>query len=232
MARGTQLSALVIMLRAELGRSESVAVGISDRPRLVRAINRAYASLAAEHDWPHLRKTFTRITLSAGSRYYDFPSDLDYDRVEDVKLWWNSEPQPISRGISIQDYSAYDSTAATPERSDPALKWDIRWTGSREQIEIWPVPASTQYLQFTGFIKTPRLVNDSDLCKLDDDLVVLFAAARLVKDKDESRLVLAEANDKLNQLKSNSQSSSDTVRYGLGPSEEKGPPAHITIRVN
>lgn len=228
MPRGTQFSALVTMLRDELGRSESVSVGLSDLPRLKNAINRVYQSLADEHDWPHLRKTFDKITLNAGQYYYDFPTDLNYDRVELTRIWWNATPHPINRGISLDDYIAFDTTAG--ERSDPVMKWDIRRTGASEQIEVWPIPASAQAIQFIGFIKTPKLINDIDVCLIDDYLVTLFAALRFLKDPKEKQLAQSEAQEKLQTLMSNTHAADDTIQLGL-----RRPAAHpftnVVVRV-
>src|SRR3546814_15776455 len=44
------------------------------------------------------------------------------------------------RGIRSEDYAAYDSAAG--ERVDPVLRWDVQFTGTTDQIEVWPIPAS------------------------------------------------------------------------------------------
>lgn len=217
MARGTQFLQLVTMLRDELGRSNSVAVGVDDLPSLKQTINRVYESLYDEYDWPHLRQVFPKITLGAGQRYYNLPAQLDYDRIEQAVVWYSGEPHQIIRGIGFEEYEGYDSEKG--ERSEPALRWDIRWTGAAEQLEIWPVPSSNdQKLQFTGITKFDRLVNDNDLCLLDDNLVVLFCAAELLarQKSQDARGKLEQAQQRLYRLKGRSQAGGRMIRMGLG----------------
>jgi len=228
MARGTQFSALTVMLRDELGRSDSPAVGVSDLPRLYNAINRVYAEIAVDYDWPHLRKTFSKITLNPGQQYYDFPSDLNYDRVEMARVWWLGTPKKVHKGITLDDYTAFDSTSGV--RADPVVKWDIRWTGTKEQIEVWPLPAGTSQLQFVGFISTPKLVAPADVCLVDDVLVTLFAALRFIKDPKEKQTATAEAQDRYAALKANTEAAGDSIQLGLGLSELT-PFKNVVIRV-
>lgn len=176
MARGESFLELQVMLREELGRSTDVSVGVDDLPGLKRQINKAYANLYISTDWPFLRRVFPRITLSAGQRYYDLPTDLNVERIEIVNAWWNGLPTPVERSIEFENYASYDSEA--DERSDPVISWDIRDDAGTAQIEVWPIPASNaQTLQIIGIRSAPKLVNNEDLCLLDDELVVLHAAA-------------------------------------------------------
>jgi hypothetical protein len=229
MARGAQFLTLVTMLRSDLGRSSSVAVGVDDVTRLKHELNKAYETLASKHDWSHLRKTFAKIPLSQGQQYYSFPSDLDFGRIEGAWVWWSDLPQPIERGITPTDYLAFDST--NDQRSDPAQKWDVRWTGSSEQIEIWPIPSTNdQDLQFLGQRKVTRLVNDIDICLLDDWLVVLWAAVNLVKE-DDKRSKMGEAQDRLDNVKAESNAEEPDINFATGP-EQRDPFKGVVLRVS
>lgn len=231
MARGTAFSELWESLRNDLGRSPDASVGVDDLPALKRTINRVYRALYIDNDWPHLRKVFA-VPLAAGQRYYDFPTGLDLERVEDCWVDWNAIRHQITRGIGIGDMNAFDSDASTPDRNDPPLKWDARWTGSTDQIEIWPIPATnTQILYIKGLQAAPKLVSDTDVCLLDDDLVVMFAAAALARrqksaDADE---MLSAARGYLSKLKHRGRAGAEPVRMGLGAAPS-GRPSHITIQ--
>jgi hypothetical protein len=226
-ARGTAFSELVIQLRNETGRSDDVNVGVDELPLLKQAINSAYITLYDDNDWPHLRKTFDRISLSAGSRYYDFPTGLNSERVETVAVWYNGEPHRVDRGISFEEYSLYSSE--DDERSDPVTRWDVRWTGTEDQIEVWPIPSSnTQKLQFTGIQSISRLVDDDDLCLLDDILVVKLAAAEILGEKG-GKIKLAQAQERLRKLKGRGHS---TSRYQLGLGDPGLSRPNITVRVS
>lgn len=217
MARGTQFLQLVTMLRAELGRSTSPALGVADVPTLKQVINRVYETLYEKPVWPHLRAEFAKITLSAGQRYYDMPALLNSDGVEKAVVWWSGEPYPLGKGIGFEEYAAYDSTI--DERNSPAAKWDIRWTGAADQIEIWPVPADDQQtLQFIGRTKFARLVNDADICRLDDNLVVLSAAAAIAvsRKSNDAAMFAGDAKMRFDDLLANGHATDDTTRMGLG----------------
>lgn len=230
MARGTQLLTLITMLRAELGRSTSPALGVADVPTLKQALNRAYETLYKK-DWQHLRREFAKITLSAGQRYYDLPTLLDSDRVEKAVVWWNGEPYPLCKGIGFEHFAAYDSTI--DERNSPAARWDIRFTGTVEQIEIWPVPADNQQtLQFIGKSKFTRLVNDIDTCRLDDNLVVLHAAARLAvaRKSNDASLFAADAKELLEELLSNAADTNEPANMA-GTMREPDVYTQVVVRV-
>ena len=245
MARGTQFSQLVYMLRAQIRRSTNVNVGVDDLPELKAAINSQYAQQWARFDWPFLDTYYPALQLNAGQRYYNLPGDLTYDRIKAVAVYFSGVPQRIERGITFEDYVLFDpdggsaagaftgeftqefNSAATGAYSDPVLRWDIRaGTASQEQLEVWPVPSSnSQFLRFWGYKASPYLVNDSDQCWLDDLLVVLYAAAGLLAlDESEprvglppaSQLKLKEADAYFAALTSNSAAARRTIALGQG----------------
>jgi len=233
MARGATLSQLISDLRDELRRLNTSSAAPDDVPSLTRTINHVYATVYAAHDWPHLFREFSRMTLNAGQRHYDFPTGLNPERIIAARLWWGNLPTPIERGITIDDYALYDPED-DDQRATPALKWDIRFTGSTEQIEVWPTPSdSTQKLQFFGITSIDPLVDLTDTCKLDSDLVVLYAAAELLDEKSpdkKAKLDLAKAL--LNQLKMRGTSGGEkTYQLGLGSGADAGKPYRSMIRV-
>jgi hypothetical protein len=233
MARGTQFLQLVTMLREELGRATDVSVGVSDVPELKRKLNRYYEQIYTDRDWPHLRRTFDRITLSAGERFYDLPEELDYERIERVVLWQNGIPIPLDRGITSEDYAGYDSVS--DERSSPVLKWDIRDVAGDPMVELWPMPSdNTQKIEFTGFVKFTRLVNDSDICLLDDNLVVGFAAAELLaKQESKNAKQVAEATAALyDRLTGRVKAAKGTSANFASPPATAMTPARVTVRVS
>lgn len=219
MARGTQFSQLVYMLRAELRRSVNVAVGVDDLPDLKQAINRQYAIQRIRYDWPFLNWHFN-LPLSAGQQYYGVPTistppigsqnttppppaatptnaavDMSTDHIKRVAVIFSGIPQPLDRGITFEDYALFDYEQSGA-MSDPVLKWDVRaGSASQTMIEVWPVPSSnTSYIKFFAGVRTPTLVNDADQCWLDDMLIVLYAAADcLALDMSEPRVGLPPA---------------------------------------
>jgi len=240
MARGTQFSQLVYMLRAEIRRSTNVNVGVDDLPELKQAINQNYAIQWARFDWPFLDKFYPALRLNAGQRYYTLPGGLTYDRIKAAAVYFSGVPQRVQRGITFEDYVLFDPDSgstlgasdggpwnATGAYSDPVLKWDIRaGNAGQEQLEVWPVPSSnSQFMRFWGYAASPYLVNDADQCWLDDMLVVLYSAAGLLAlDESEPRvglppaaqLKLKQADDYFASLISNASAGRRTVAMGQG----------------
>lgn len=229
MARGTQLLKLVEMLREEVNRATSVAVGNDDLPSLKNKLSRTQEVLYDEYDWPFLRQVFPAKPLQAGERYYDFPVGLNPDRIDDndhsdgpgVVVWYSNLPTPIQRGIGFNEYAIYNSDAGV--RQEPALAWDVRWTGTAEQIEIWPIPVSNSMtLQFKGIRTLRPLINDEHVCDLDDQLIVLFAAAEILARQGSASAptVAAVAKSRLARVKGRVKSGSKTYRMGMGEGEK------------
>lgn len=230
MAIGTSLGELVAMLKAETGRSMKVSAGVDETDALKHLLARQQRALYAAFDWPHLR-VMTYKPLVAGQRYYDMPADLNVDRVEAVALWWNGHPHEVERGIGFAEYASHDSDA--DERCDPVRRWDVRWTGFGTQVEVWPIPASNgMRLHWRGIRPLRPLVAESDTADLDDDLLVLFAAAKLLarqgsKDAPEA-MNLAQAH--FATLRGNSRGGSRSIVYGGGGSADRPARGRITIR--
>ena len=226
MARGVQLTQLVDDLRAETGRDSSVAAGRNELHSLKQRLARAQRTLYAAYDWPFLRVQAT-IPLQAGERYYDWPEEIDKDRLQEMQVKWNSTWYPVCRGISADDYNSYDSAA--DERNDPAQKWDIRTTGATlatqvEQIEVWPVPASNDaVLHLWGLRPLKALTSDSDVCDLDSDLIVLSLAAKMLgrQKSADAPLVQKQADDLWKKLTGNSQGGSGNISMRGGASAQK-----------
>jgi hypothetical protein len=228
-ARGTSFLTLLDMLRDEVGVSTNVGLGIDDLSKMKRHINRAYALVYDEKDWPHLRKVVDRSVLNAGQRLYDFPATVNYERVESLTGYIGSTPYPLAKGIGAAEYALVDSEE--DERADPVQKWDLRWSGTAPQIEVWPMPVSSdQKLEIIGTAAISRMVNDDDICVLDDELVVLHAAARILarSDSKDAKVAAAELGKRMSQMKARSSPASRTIMGG-GSAPVVSNRAHITI---
>lgn len=217
MARGDTLRQLISDLRDELRRANSPAASPDDVASLRVTINHVYATLVAANDWPFLQTMFPPITLNAGQRFYDMPEGLDVDRITTVNVEWSGDPNPVERGIGFPEYADYDPDL--DERTSPIMKWDIRFNpvAGKEQIEVWPLPdGTTQSLKFYGQYNCPRLVDDTDVCRLDGTLVVLYSAAELLpKDSPDKEAKLELAKELLRQLKLRGVSGGEK-RYQMG----------------
>lgn len=211
---GRQLIQLATDLRAEIGESLSPAQGVDRQPVLKYYLRRVQEMLYDGYDWPHLRMR-PEVKLQAGGRYYDFPDDFNFTNVEDVWLWGPSggRPYSIERGIGQEQFTVY----RPGQRTDPVQRWDMLWTGTETQIEVWPVPNVDGYiLQFVGKRNLRPLIADSDLADLDDIMIVLFAAAELMVKKHETqaRAKQSLAQDRLHRMRGRLQGGSKPIQLG------------------
>ena len=230
MARNTQLLRLVQMVREECGRSSSVGVGVDDLPSIKTKLKRTQELFYEKYDWPHLRQFFLREDMLAGERYYDPTDGVDFDRIEEMVIWYNGLAYPIERGIDFSHYNQYDSE--NDARSEPTRRWDVRWTGVREQIEFWPIPSTNdQKWQIRGIRQLRDLVADTDVADLDDQMLVLFVAAELLagKDSKSAGIVAESAKERLSTLIARQNATTRRYRVGMGetPIEPKG----VIVRV-
>lgn len=223
MARGTTLGELRSMLRAEARMHASPAATQSVHAAMNQTLQRVQRRLYADYDWPFLRKDFDK-TLSAGQRYYDFPDGLNVERIERVAVLWGSTWHVVERGIDpVQHYNQLNSD--DDQRSDPVMRWEPRVDN---QFEVWPLPASEQTLRFTGIRALGALIADDDVADLDDDLIVLYAAAEWAPDGLKEQK-LAEAVAHYRRLKARLRGGSDVMVLGGGLADEK--PAIRELRV-
>lgn len=198
MARGTTLGQLVNDLRIEVGLDPNPALSMNVDAQLRQKLRMEQERLYDEFDWPFLRITFD-LPLQAGERYYDVPATLNLERIEKVDYQWAGKWYPVNRHIGTDQYNIYDSDADL--RIEPAERWDVKDTGSGEQIEVWPIPPGDgNLLRFTGIRKLAPLLNDPDRADLDDQVLVLFAAAEQISDQKKAAEKRQKAVTRLHTL--------------------------------
>jgi len=198
--RGATLAQMVNDLRIEARFDPDPALSVNIVPLLKRTLVRTQEFLYDEFDWPFLRVT-RDINIEAGSRYYDFPDDLNLERVQRMDVLYGDQWRPVERRIDLDHYNAHDSD--TDQRLDPVQLWDVIDTGDAPQIEIWPVPATAGRIRLTGIRSLSSLVEDADRADLDDMMIVLYAAGEL----------LATAKDDLAEVKfSQAKARRDTMQ--------------------
>jgi len=218
---GTTLEALLLSLKARVGKSTRASVGSDYNETLKQRLRQAQNRLYERRMWPRLTVTGAVYT-QAGQRYYDIPDGINLDRIDDTAFYWNNEPRPLDRGIDFSHYAEHDSDLG--ERADPVLAWDVRWTGSETQIELWPLPATNnQAFRMFGMRPLRPLISEEDVCDLDDDLIVYHAAAEILANQGakNAELELRQAEKHFNHLGANSQAKSETITYGGGSQRSK-----------
>lgn len=216
MPRNARLGDVIEIVRDEARLSSNTSRGTDHRTSIVRKIKRVQYELADAWSWPfmQIQRSDATLTMSAGQRYYDFPSLLELDGTETLWTKFGSEWIPLGRGISPQDYNAQDSDADA--RADPPEKWDAY---GETQFEIWPMPASnlTDGLRFVGQKKLTDLVDDDSRLDLDDYLIALKVTAEILaaNGQKDAAVVLDAHNLRLRRLTSKLQARTG-ARMGLG----------------
>jgi len=182
MARGQTLLKLLDDLRAECRLSPNPAHNSQQRETQVRLLQRMQEWLYDDYNWPHLR--IERFFPSQrGQRYYGLPKDIALERILHLEVRFGTRWLPVGSGIEADCYAGIDSDGG--QQGWPVRRWRI-WEDDR--IELWPVPdqdAGTG-IGDDGSIKVVGIRNlrpfrdDTDVCDLDDRLIVLYAAAELL----------------------------------------------------
>lgn len=214
MARGTSLSALRDMLRAEVGASSNVALGVNTQDQFDHLLRRTQDRLWNDFAWPfgYIQRD---EQMEADGRYYAFDADIDFARIVSAEVKYDGIWTPLEYGISRNEYNQFDSDDG--ETNEPALRWN-HYEGN--QFEIWPVPSTAnQVVRFKAVKKLPPLISPADTAVLDDNLIVLFAAAEvLARSKAaDAQAKLAQATAHYNSLKGNAQKN-DRFIFGGGAS--------------
>lgn len=206
------------MLRSEIGASTNVSMGVNTLPHLKHILRRTQEKLWQDFDWQ-----FAWIErdeqLEGGQRYYAFDDDIDFERIRHAHVLYANTWREIRYGITPGDYN--QSNPDLGMRQDPPMKWR-HWEGN--QFEVWPVPASANCkIRFRAIKKLDPLISDSDRAELDDNLIVLFAAAELLaKNKSEDAgAKLQAAQTHYQKLKGNGQKTDVFTMGGGLPTERE-----------
>lgn len=227
MARGTQLSDLLRMLKGQLGLS--VQPNPAQDGELKELLSFAQMWLGREYMWPFLENRWD-VVVSPFTQYVDFPTvdqesdavDVDLDRMPLVEVLWTTQYKSVEYGIGSEQYNSMD--AAQGQYSDPIQRWRIvDELGVGNQFEVWPVPTQQQTVRFTGLRAVQPLEADTDKADLDDMLIVLCVAADKLTRAKQADAPLKTENFKrqLAILRMNSPSTDTTRMLGCGNQQRK-----------
>lgn len=197
MARNRTLLDILTSVRGEARLSLNPAHNISDRDAQIGLIQREQERLWADYDWPHLIVS-RYIPLVAGQRYYDTyeafndagetRTDLSFERLIDVSYFDGGRWREIDYGISDARRFQHDSHAG--DRAWPPRFWE---RNEEDGVEVWPLPAETGVfappafnmqgvLRLRGVRDLRRFADDDDRADLDDRLLTLFCAAKILSE--------------------------------------------------
>lgn len=222
MSRGRSLSQCVEGLQHECRLSTSTSRGIDNREFLKYVLRRAQELIYEENWWPFLRaeKASSKKEMAAGQRYYDFPTGINRDRIQQVWVEVGTgQWVPIDQGVGPDQYNAFNSDGDA--RADPVERWDYHGTA---QFEAWPMPASDGAdVWFEAMIPLPAFSVDADLAALDDHIIILRAAAEILagNNQKDANAKLQQSQDRIRRLLGNSGSNKRVVLGGAMPPGHK-----------
>ena len=230
MARGKTLLECLTALRTELRLSLNEASNVAVRDTHIAVLQRAQEQLAEEYTWPHLRvERFIRP--QDGQRYYDpagckkinqttgvleAAGDMVVDNIAFMWLRDGSVWRPLSPEIPNIAFDQFDSD--TGETSWPIERWRI---AEGDNIEFWPVPAQDgdedtfdNMVKMVGRRNLASFTQDSHQADIDDQILVLFAAAKLARDPKEAEKKLGEFRKRMFEIKANANPRRSFTPFG------------------
>lgn len=176
MPTGVQLQDLLRDLRAEAGHALSIAQGAATQETLSYLLRRTQEMLWVEYDWP-MRRAIRPLAVSTGTRYLDFPSDMDMTGIDRAVFQYSGTLQvPLEYGIDLCHYG--ELNPELPEDRGLPRRWDV--SADTGQIELWPVSDRAGTVVLDGQKALSPLVAQTDRCTLDSTLIVLRAAGEVL----------------------------------------------------
>lgn len=190
MSRGTTLSTLRSMLKAEIG--DFTGTNSNRDAVLNNLLSNMQKRLGVEHFWPFLERDWD-VVVPPNTQYVSLPtvtagnpevetSAINLDQLPTVKTLYTTQYWPVNYGIDEDEYNTFNF--ALGQTSDPIQRWRLATNPNEaadpNQFEVWPVASTQQTLRFRGERAIQQLVNDGDTADLDDMLIVLFCAAEIL----------------------------------------------------
>jgi hypothetical protein len=220
-------------LRAEIGaKMVPVSVDANQEDVYKAVLSRVYERLWNEFDWPHLRVEID-VSIPSATQYIELTANpasattLDFQRVNqawirkaavaapDEAYWY-----PMDYGIGPGHYNV--RSTAGDFRSLNWQQYVDPLDPNTQKFELWPVltfdASQRMDVRFYGIkqLTEPNLENAGDVLELDDNMVVLYAAAELLRRKnaDDADYKLAQAQQLYSKLKGQQNKSEPFILGG------------------
>jgi hypothetical protein len=153
-------------IQTRMGFGMSGQAGIVNSTLIDSAIRSAQEQLYMQYDFVELKAVHERQT-GAQQAFYDYPSDCNVERITSFSVLWSGRYVPLKEGITLGQRNTF--TNGIPSHYE-----------RREQLEIYPVPDTSDYTLRFEYIKTLKpLVNNNDRTSIPSELVFLHAMANV-----------------------------------------------------
>lgn len=217
--RGKTLGECLTGLRTELRLSLNPAHNVQVRDTHVAVLQRTQEWLWENYTWPHMRVE-RYLQPQTGQRFYDpagckkisqstgllvAAGDVTIDRLDSV-MWLRDGDvwMKVVPGINPADFNAYDSDAG--DTAWPICRWQI---AEGNNVEFWPVPNQNGntttlagMIRFSGVKSLGAFTDDTHTADLDDQAIILFAAAKLAPAKEKADFV-AQGQQRMRDIRAN-----------------------------
>ncbi len=235
MARGTTLSKLRLMLRAEIGQTLDTSASTQMDTAHNQLLSNKQQWFTAEYDWPFLEQRWdVNVTL----RYTNLPTNANtpggtalapnFERPMLVEAKFNNFWRELIEGIGSDEFNYLRSDDGVQQ--DPILRWrlasNVNEPTTPNQFEVWPIPVTSQPVRFTGQRVVQTLfdasasaaTNDARTADIDDLLLVYAVAADLLLGMESPRAqaMSSLASERFIRLRASYPSNNEPVVLGRG----------------
>jgi hypothetical protein len=189
------LGAVRSEIQIRLGFGMAGQAGIVNSPLIDSFIRSAQEQLAEQHDWLMKNVVYERPT-GTDQQFYDYPPNCAIDGIQSIETNWGGRYLKLTEGIEAHHRNL--SPGGPPARY-------MR----RDQIEIWPVPSSPDYLLRFNYNRTlGPLVESSDRLTIPSEIVFLhaLATAKAHYRQPDSEVIFNQLATLLNRMKSSHRS--------------------------
>lgn len=222
MARGQTLAVVRALLKAEIRDVQETNTALDTEYNYL--LSSKQQELASQWDWNFLRHDWD-LSCTAGGRYFDIPTSdvrgqavaINFERPLIVSRLYNSYYEPVQYGITLEDYNCREGAS---EAQDPIQKWQVvtnaNESANPDEIEVWPIPVTTQTLRFTGQRVVQTLSSDSHTTDLDHLLLVYSVAADILamRGQKNASIMMKRAMDRLTFLRGTMPTNERCVVFG------------------
>lgn len=177
-------------IQTRLGYGMAGQAGIVNSSLIDSMIRSAQEQLYEQFDWAELKAVYERST-GTDQKFYDYPVDCNIERITGFWIIWGGRYYELKEGIDASNRS--DNAGNVPTRYE-----------RRDQIELFPVPTSSQYTLRFEYIKTLSPLNtNSDRTSLPSQIVYLHALsnAKAHYRQPDAQTYASQLDALLNKLK-------------------------------
>lgn len=154
-----------------------------------------HSDMCNAYDWDFLENLWD-VSVPSGTRYITIPSitirndnfPINFERPVHVDRFFNRFYYPVESGITMDLFNWRNSDNGAQQ--DPIMRWQMVGNTNDgpngNQLEVWPIPLTTQVLRITGQRAPSAVVNDSDTFDLDHLLLVYGVAANELANRNST----------------------------------------------